>query len=137
MPDSLDGSVVFDRVRFRYPARTQVEALRGVDLRIEPGEVVAIVGKSGSGKSTLLNLLLRFYDPTEGPVMVGGQDVKDVEPGGAPPALRHGDAGTDAVLAHGGREHRLRRPSRDGGGDPPRGGARLRRRVHAEAAAGI
>jgi len=60
-------------VRFRYPSRPEVEALKGVDLRIEPGEVVAVVGKSGSGKSTLLSLLLRFYDPTEGRVMVGGE----------------------------------------------------------------
>jgi ATP-binding cassette subfamily B protein len=57
-----------------------VEALKGVDLRIEAGEVVAIVGKSGSGKSTLLNLLLRFYDPTEGRVLVGGRDVRELNP---------------------------------------------------------
>jgi ATP-binding cassette subfamily B protein len=79
-PERLDGSITFDRVRFRYPARTQVEALRGVDVRIDPGETVAIVGKSGSGKSTLLNLLLRFYDATEGQVIVGGYDVRTLNP---------------------------------------------------------
>jgi ABC-type multidrug transport system fused ATPase/permease subunit len=79
-PGDLDGSVALERVRFRYPTRPDVEALRGVDLRIEPGEVVALVGKSGSGKSTLLNLLLRFYDPTEGRVMVGGRDVRELNP---------------------------------------------------------
>jgi ATP-binding cassette subfamily B protein len=79
-PTDLDGSVALERVRFRYPTRLEVEALSGVDLRIEPGEVVALVGKSGSGKSTLLSLLLRFYDPTEGRVLVGGRDVRDLNP---------------------------------------------------------
>jgi ABC-type multidrug transport system fused ATPase/permease subunit len=79
-PTDLDGSVALERVRFRYPTRPEVEAIRGVDLRIEPGEVVALVGKSGSGKSTLLNLLLRFYDPTAGRVLVGGRDVRELNP---------------------------------------------------------
>ncbi len=79
-PADLDGSIALERVRFRYPARPDVEALGGIDLRIEPGEVVALVGKSGSGKSTLLNLILRFYDPESGRVMVGGRDVRDLEP---------------------------------------------------------
>ena len=76
-----------------------MEALKGVDLSIEPGEVVALVGKSGSGKSTLLNLLLRFYDPTEGRVCVGGRDVRELESGVAPQPHRDGDAGADAVFA--------------------------------------
>ena len=80
-PSDLDGSITFERVRFRYPTRPDVEALKGVDLRIEPGEIVALVGKSGSGKSTLLNLMLRFYDPTEGRVLVGGRDVREVNSG--------------------------------------------------------
>jgi ABC-type multidrug transport system fused ATPase/permease subunit len=57
-----------------------VDALNGIDLRIAPGEVVAIVGKSGSGKSTLLSLLLRFYDPNEGRVLVGGYDARSLDP---------------------------------------------------------
>jgi len=79
-PDNLDGSVTLERVRFCYPARPDVEALTGIDLHIEPGEAVAVVGKSGSGKSTLLNLILRFYDPTEGRVLVGGWDVRLLDP---------------------------------------------------------
>ncbi|HZR22606.1 MAG TPA: ABC transporter transmembrane domain-containing protein [Vicinamibacterales bacterium] len=79
-PAELDGSVAFEQLRFRYPTRTEVEALKGIDLSIRPGEVIALVGKSGSGKSTLLNLLLRFYDPTEGRVVVGGHDVRDLDP---------------------------------------------------------
>jgi ATP-binding cassette subfamily B protein len=79
-PADLGASVAFEGVRFRYPTRPDVEALKGIDLEIRPGEVVAIVGKSGSGKSTVLNLLLRFYDPTEGRVLVGGSDIRALDP---------------------------------------------------------
>jgi ABC-type multidrug transport system fused ATPase/permease subunit len=79
-PEELEPSIALEAVRFRYPARTEVEALKGIDLRIAPGEVVALVGKSGSGKSTLLNLLLRFYDPDEGRVCIGGRDVRELDP---------------------------------------------------------
>src|SRR5262249_29554157 len=62
-PAAFDGSVVLEDVRFRYPSRPAVEALKGIRLDIAPGETVALVGRSGSGKSTILSLILRFYDP--------------------------------------------------------------------------
>jgi ABC-type multidrug transport system fused ATPase/permease subunit len=68
-------AVRFDDVRFRY--QTGGEVLRGVDLEIAPGEIVAVCGATGSGKTSLLNLLPRFYDPTGGAVLVGGVDTRD------------------------------------------------------------
>jgi ATP-binding cassette, subfamily B, bacterial len=68
--------VRFDDVRFRYP--TGGEVLRGVDLEVEPGEIVAVCGPTGSGKTSLLGLLPRFYDPTAGRVLLGGVDVREV-----------------------------------------------------------
>ncbi len=70
------GSVRFDGVYFSYPGRDQ-EVLRGIDLAVAPGEVVALVGPSGSGKSTLTQLIARFYDAKGGSVLVDGVDVRD------------------------------------------------------------
>ena len=79
-PTDADNSIRFEQLHFRYPSRPDVPALRGVDLHIKAGEVIALVGASGSGKSTLLNLVLRFYDPHEGRVLVGGYDVRQLDP---------------------------------------------------------
>ena len=68
--------VRFEGVRFAYG--TEAEVLRGVDLAVEPGEIVAVCGPTGAGKTTLLNLLPRFYDPTGGRVLVGGVDTRDL-----------------------------------------------------------
>jgi ABC-type multidrug transport system fused ATPase/permease subunit len=68
-------TVEFRDVRFSYG--TGSEVLRGVDLRVEPGEIVAVCGPTASGKTTLMNLLPRFYDPTHGQVLVGGVDARE------------------------------------------------------------
>jgi ABC-type multidrug transport system fused ATPase/permease subunit len=68
--------VTFEAVRFSYG--TGAEVLSGVDLALEPGEVVAICGPTGTGKSSLLNLVPRFYDPTAGRVLLGGVDLRDL-----------------------------------------------------------
>ena len=63
-------------VHFRYA--TGGEVLRGIDLEVAPGEIVAVCGATGSGKTSLLQLLPRFYDPTAGAVLLGGVDARDV-----------------------------------------------------------
>ncbi len=80
-PDAMElppdaAGLSFDDVRFGYVPSEPV--LRGLSLRVEPGETVAVVGASGSGKSTLAMLLPRFYDPQAGSVRIGGYDVADV-----------------------------------------------------------
>ena len=72
-----DASVELRGVVFSYPGASGDPVLRGIDLRVEPGEHVAIVGGTGSGKTTLLSLLPRFYDVTGGAALVGGRDVRD------------------------------------------------------------
>ena len=69
------AEIHFDHVDFSYG---ETPVLRGVDLHIKPGQLVALVGKTGSGKSTLANLLMRFYDPKAGAVRVGGVDLREV-----------------------------------------------------------
>jgi len=82
---TLRGEVGFEHVSFAYPKRAgegadepEVLALRDIDLRIAPGETVALVGETGAGKSTLAKLLARFYDVSEGRVLIDGHDVRDV-----------------------------------------------------------
>ncbi len=73
------GRVELRGVGFGYPGAEQA-VLRNVELEIAPGEVVAIVGSTGSGKTTLLNLIPRLFDATDGSVLVGGVDVRELEP---------------------------------------------------------
>jgi ATP-binding cassette subfamily B protein len=68
--------VTFEGVHFSYG--TGSEVLSGVELRVKPGEIVALCGPTGAGKTSLLNLLPRFYDPTAGVVRIGGIDIRDV-----------------------------------------------------------
>jgi ABC-type multidrug transport system fused ATPase/permease subunit len=70
----FSGEVVFENVDFGYSPNSPV--LQGLNLHIEPGRTVALIGGSGAGKSTILNLLLRFYDPWHGRVTVDGQDIR-------------------------------------------------------------
>jgi ATP-binding cassette subfamily B protein len=79
--ERIRGELVFDHVSFSYPqrdARAARLALDDIDLRIAPGETVALVGATGAGKSTFAKLVARFYDPTAGRVLIDGQDIRDV-----------------------------------------------------------
>jgi ABC transporter fused permease/ATP-binding protein len=72
------GAIRFEHVSFAYPTRRAQPVLVDVDLAIEPGEVVALVGASGAGKSTILSLLYRFYDVDTGRILVEGTDVREL-----------------------------------------------------------
>ncbi|MEQ7155685.1 ABC transporter transmembrane domain-containing protein [Brevundimonas aurifodinae] len=80
LPSPPEGRVAMAGVRFAYPGRPDLPALKGFDLTVRPGETVALVGPSGAGKSTVFRLLLRFYDPQGGSVSVDGVDVKTADP---------------------------------------------------------
>lgn len=77
LPARLRGEVAFEGVNFRYPARPEIAVLHDVTLAARPGERIALVGPSGAGKSTLTALLLRFYDPDGGRLLIDGRDARD------------------------------------------------------------
>lgn len=79
-PDAIEGVIELQGVEFRYPTRAELPALRGVDLRIEAGEMIAIVGASGGGKSTIVSLIARMYDPGAGSVRLDGHDLRELDP---------------------------------------------------------
>jgi ATP-binding cassette, subfamily B, bacterial len=80
LPARLRGAIRFDEVVFSYPARPQTVALGPVSFSINPGERVALVGPSGAGKSTVFALLLRFYDPQAGRILIDGAHVRHCDP---------------------------------------------------------
>jgi ATP-binding cassette subfamily B protein/subfamily B ATP-binding cassette protein MsbA len=72
------GRISLKDVGFAYPG-TSRPVLRDIDLDVEPGETIALVGRSGSGKTTLCNVIARFYDPTEGTIALDGADLREIE----------------------------------------------------------
>jgi ATP-binding cassette subfamily B protein/subfamily B ATP-binding cassette protein MsbA len=72
------GELTFDNVRFCYPPGTQ-DAIAEFNLVVEPGETIALVGPSGAGKTTVCNLVARFYDPTEGRILLDGHDLREID----------------------------------------------------------
>ncbi|BDU17209.1 ABC transporter transmembrane domain-containing protein [Lysobacter auxotrophicus] len=81
LPKPIRGELSFERVSFHYPLRPDAPALEAFDLRVRPGETVALVGPSGAGKSTVFSMLLRFHDPQSGSVRVDGTDVRQLDLG--------------------------------------------------------
>ncbi|MEI5678715.1 MULTISPECIES: ABC transporter transmembrane domain-containing protein [unclassified Mesorhizobium] len=80
LPKPARGLVEFRDVSFAYPARPDRPTLHDVSFTIKPGETVAIVGPSGAGKSTIFALLLRFYDPVSGSILIDGVDIAKADP---------------------------------------------------------
>jgi ATP-binding cassette subfamily B protein len=75
------GAIRFEHLTFNYPSRPLTRALDDFDLEVVPGETVAFVGPSGAGKSTVFQLLLRFYDPGSGRILIDGVDIALADPG--------------------------------------------------------
>ncbi|XP_044534852.1 ATP-dependent translocase ABCB1-like [Gracilinanus agilis] len=75
-PDNIKGNLEFKNVHFTYPSRKDVKILKGLNLKVNSGQTIALVGNSGCGKSTTVQLIQRLYDPTEGVVTIDGQDIR-------------------------------------------------------------
>uniref|UniRef100_A0A672TWY6 ABC-type xenobiotic transporter n=1 Tax=Strigops habroptila TaxID=2489341 RepID=A0A672TWY6_STRHB len=75
-PDRLIGEIEFRNVHFSYPSRPDVKVLKGLNLKVQTGKTIALVGASGCGKSTTIQLLQRFYDPVEGEITLDGRDIR-------------------------------------------------------------
>lgn len=82
---SVSGNIAFEGVHFTYPSRPDTPVLRGIDLDIAAGEMVALVGPSGGGKSTIAGLIPRLYDPTSGVITIDGHKLRELDPS----SLRH------------------------------------------------
>jgi len=79
LPSRVTGAIRFDEVVFAYPSRPEITALGPVSFAVNPGERVALVGPSGAGKSTIFSLILRFYDPLSGRILLDGADIRHCE----------------------------------------------------------
>jgi len=80
LPPRVAGTIRFDEVAFAYPARPEITALGPVSFAVNSGERVALVGPSGAGKSTIFALILRFYDPASGRILLDGADLRHCDP---------------------------------------------------------
>ena len=80
LPEPARGAIDFEGISFRYPSRPDTAALDDFNLRVAPGETVALVGPSGAGKSTVFQLLLRFYDPEGGVIRIDGLPLTEADP---------------------------------------------------------
>jgi ABC-type multidrug transport system fused ATPase/permease subunit len=75
------GAINLEDIHFSYPSRPSVEILKGISFTIEPGQKIAIVGTSGTGKSTLAQLMMRFYEPSQGKIMMGDYTIQNMPVG--------------------------------------------------------
>ncbi|MGY2280464.1 ABC transporter ATP-binding protein [Pseudomonas fluorescens] len=80
LPERVKGELQLQDVRFSYPSRPESYAVNGLNLTIRAGETLALVGPSGAGKSTVYDLLLRFYDPIEGRILIDGVPLTSLDP---------------------------------------------------------
>ncbi|MBL0302351.1 MAG: ATP-binding cassette domain-containing protein [Cytophagaceae bacterium] len=75
LPNPISGNISFENVKFRYPSRTDIEVLKGLNINIASGKKIALVGPSGAGKSTIVQLLMKLYNLADGKIKIDGQDI--------------------------------------------------------------
>ncbi len=80
LAERVSGNLVLENLRFSYPSRPDSHAIDGLNLTVRAGETLALVGPSGAGKSTVFDLLLRFYDPQQGRLLLDGQPLTELDP---------------------------------------------------------
>uniref|UniRef100_A0A914ZBL4 ABC transmembrane type-1 domain-containing protein n=1 Tax=Panagrolaimus superbus TaxID=310955 RepID=A0A914ZBL4_9BILA len=77
-PDNIQGHIVIENIEFSYPTRKDVKILEGISFDALPGQTVALVGSSGCGKSTIVQLLLRYYNPDNGKIIIDGHELSEI-----------------------------------------------------------
>ena len=127
---AMEGHVTFRNVRFSYEPDKPV--IKNLSAEVQPGQKVAIVGPTGAGKTTIVKLLMRFYDVSDGAILVDDHDIRDFRRAGPAPLVRHGPAGHLALQRHDHGKHPLRtsRGHRRGSHRRRRGGPRRPLRQH-------
>jgi len=75
-----DGTISLSDIRFTYPTKQDVQVIQKAEIKVAKNKTIALVGTSGCGKSTIIQLLERFYDPDEGTILFGNQDIKSLNP---------------------------------------------------------
>ena len=79
LPETTQGRLVFENVSFHYNGNSAESVLEDINLIVEPGQTVAILGSTGAGKSTLVNLVPRFYDVSSGRILLDGVDIRQIK----------------------------------------------------------
>ena len=135
LPSPPRGSVAFDKVDFSYAATSERSALHRLSFTVAPGERIAIVGPSGAGKTTIFQLILRFYDPQGGRVLVDGVDLTRADPIKRAAASRSWRRTRRSSARPVADNIRYGVPDASDEAVPPRRRTRRRRRVHPRLAA--
>lgn len=78
-PVDITGNITYENVHFAYPTRKDIEVLKGVDIKVDAGQKIALVGQSGSGKSTIVQLLMKFYDLDGGTIKIDGKPIENYD----------------------------------------------------------
>jgi len=76
---NIEGNVAFENIAFSYPSRPDMQVLKGINIDIKAGQKIALVGQSGSGKSTIVQLLMKFYNPSSGRILLDNKNINELD----------------------------------------------------------